>query len=321
MANAFAAGASGASWDLLTETAYDRATRLALRDDPQWRQLIDTRPTNQTMPGDIVVMTIHSDLAALATTPLTETVDPDSVAPVAPTRVSITLNEYGNAAQTTLRLEKTAFVAPDPDLVQILARNQADTFDSLIKAVADTSTNLAGVQAGALKGNAITLGSVAATDYMSRACASMVVSLLRRDKIMPKAGANYLAVCHGDVLYDLMAESAATSWVAPHVYGGDTAAVYAGEVGEFMGARYVRTNRVTTGTDGAASAKVYRSYFFGREAIAEAVAVEPHTVIGPQVDKLKRFFPLGWYGMLGWSLFRPTAMRKVYTASSIGALT
>lgn len=320
MANAFAAGASGASLDLLTETAYDRAARLQLRDEPQFRQLIDVRPTKQAMPGDVVTFTIFKDLAAQATTPLTETVDPDAVAPQAPTRVNVTLQEYGNAMLSTLRLDATAFIPVDPLLASNIARNQADTLDSLVRAVADTSTNLAGVQAGAVKGNAIVLGSVTATDYMTRNCVSTVVQLLRRDKVMPKAGSDYLAVVHGDVLYDVMAENSATAWNAPHTYGGDTEAIYAGEVGRLLGARFISTTRTTTGTDGAASAKVYRSYFFGKEAIAEANAIEPHVVIGPQTDKLRRFNPIGWYGLLGWSLFRPEALRKVYTASSIGTL-
>ena len=56
---------------------------------------------------------------------------------------------------------------------------------------------------------------------------------------------------------------------------------------------------------------------WGQEALAEAVAEEPHTVIGPVVDKLKRFQPLGWYGVLGWSLFRPQALFDIRTASSV----
>lgn len=318
MANAFV---SGTTWDLLTETAYDREVEFQLRDMPQWRPLIDKRPVRQAMPGDVVTLTIHKELAALPTTPLTETVDPDAVAPQAPTRVSITLNEYGNATLETLRLEKLAFTQPNAELAHIVGLNQFDTMDALVRAVADTSTNLAGRQGGASKGSNVVLASVAATDTFNRDLAATVVALLRRDKVVPKTGENYLAVCHGDVLFDLMAENSATAWIGPHTYGTDTGPIYAGEVGTFMGARYMRTNRVTTGTDGAASAKVYRSYFFGRQAIAEAASVEPHTVIGPQTDKLKRFFPLGWYGLLGWALYRPEALRKVYTSSSLATLT
>src|SRR5882762_4241891 len=95
-------------WDLLTETAYDREVEYALRDAPQFRDIIDKRPAKQAMPGDVVTLTLHVDLA-LATTPLTETVDPDAVGASPPIRVSVTLNEYGNATLQTLKLRELAF--------------------------------------------------------------------------------------------------------------------------------------------------------------------------------------------------------------------
>jgi N4-gp56 family major capsid protein len=144
---------------------------------------------------------------------------------------------------------------------------------------------------------------------------------MRADKVVPKDGDNYLAIAHPHVLYDIMAENSATAWIGPHAYGTDTANFYNGEVGTLLGARYLRTNRVTTATDGAASAKVYRSYFVGQQAIAEGVGYDPHIVVGPVVDKLKRFNPLGWKFLGGYGLYRPQSIRKVYTASSLGALT
>jgi len=320
MANLFAAGASGASWDLLTETAYNREADFALRDNPIWAQTVDTKAKKQAMPGDVVTFTIHKDLSALATTPLTETVDPDSVAPQAPTRVNVTLNEYGNATQWTLRLSETAFTQPEQELAVIVGRNMIDTWDSLIQAVADTSTNVQALQNGVLTSTGAVPANVKSTDTMNRTLAGSVVSKLRGAKVMEQDGSNYLAICHPDVLFDLMAENSATAWTAPHTYGGDTAAIYNGEVGTFQGARFLRSNRVTTATDGFGSGKVYRSYFFGKQAIAEGVAVDPHIVIGPQVDKLRRLNPIGWYGLAGWSLYRPEALRKVYSASSLGGL-
>lgn len=327
MANAFAAGASGASWDNVTETAYNRHADFALRSTPVWMQVVDTKPNNQAMPGDVVVFTIHKDLSALATTPLTETVDPDAVAPQAPTRVSVTLNEYGNATLETRRLQATAFTQPDQELAVIVGRNMIDTLDANIQAVADTSTNGIALEGGTIVGGSITVGSVTGTDKMTRAFASAAVTKLRDDKVIPFDGTgpvggegSYLAICHPDVLYDLMAENSANAWIGPHTYGGDTSNAYNGEVGSLAGARFLESVRVTTGTDGASSAKVYRSYFFGKQALAEAVAIDPHIVVGPVVDKLKRFQPLGWYGLLGWGLYRPQSLRKAYTSSSLAGV-
>ena len=63
--------------------------------------------------------------------------------------------------------------------------------------------------------------------------------------------------------------------------------------------------------------KVYNTYFAGQQALAEAVAEEPHVVIGPVVDKLMRHRPLGWYGVLGHAIYREEALYRVETSSSI----
>jgi hypothetical protein len=64
----------------------------------------------------------------------------------------------------------------------------------------------------------------------------------------------------------------------------------------------------------------YRSIIAGKQALAEAVAQEPSVVIGPVVDKLMRFRPIGWYGVLGFSLYRDDALYRLEHGSSIGAL-
>lgn len=321
MANIVTGGGSGQAWDLLTETAYDRQVEYYLRDMPQWRQLIDKRPAKQAMPGDVVVLTLHNAYASLATTPLSELVDPDAVPAPAPTRVSVTLNEYGNASLTTLRLQTLAFTQPESEIAELIGRNMYDSVDSLVKGVADTSTNILYVNGGTMKTTASggTLNAVIATDYLTRNPATTAVKLLQRAKVDPKQDGKYIAVIHPDVAYDLQAENSATAWVAPHVYGTDTANIYSGSVGDFQGARYVQTTRVTTATNSVPTS-VYNTYYFGKQALVEVSAIDPHIVIGPQVDKLKRFYPIGWYGLLGWNLYRPTAMVIAKTASSISTL-
>ena len=63
--------------------------------------------------------------------------------------------------------------------------------------------------------------------------------------------------------------------------------------------------------------KVFNTYFAGQQALAEAVAEEPHVVIGPVVDKLMRHRPLGWYGVLGFAIYRDESLYRVETSSSI----
>ena len=67
----------------------------------------------------------------------------------------------------------------------------------------------------------------------------------------------------------------------------------------------------------AKSTKVYRTFLAGQQALAEAVAEEPHVVIGPVTDKLNRFRPIGWYGVLGFKVYREEALYRIESASSI----
>ena len=64
---------------------------------------------------------------------------------------------------------------------------------------------------------------------------------------------------------------------------------------------------------------VYRTIVAGKQALAEAVAQEPNVVIGPVTDKLLRFRPIGWYGVLGFSLYRQAALYRIENGSSISA--
>jgi N4-gp56 family major capsid protein len=64
-------------------------------------------------------------------------------------------------------------------------------------------------------------------------------------------------------------------------------------------------------------AKNYRTIIAGQQALAEAVAEEPHVVIGPVTDKLMRLRPIGWYGVLGFKRYREEALYRIESTSSI----
>jgi N4-gp56 family major capsid protein len=66
-------------------------------------------------------------------------------------------------------------------------------------------------------------------------------------------------------------------------------------------------------------ARVYNTYVLGQQALAEAVWKEPGIEFGNVVDKLNRFRPVGWHGMINWSVFRQEALYRIETASSVRA--
>jgi len=316
-----------ATWDLLVETAYDRAVEYALRDDPTWRAVVDTKPTAQAMPGDVVTMSFISDMA-LATTPLNELTDVTPPGQAPPTRINITLNEYGNADNHTERLRQLAFVNPDPEIAEVLGRNQNDSLDAVIRAIVDPANFVLYRNSGNLVSSAA--GNVAATnnlivaaDVATAKTVTAAVALMRRRKVRPRMGNMYTAMIHPDVVFDLMTEApSANAWILPHAYV-DTQEIYKGEVGTYQGARYISTTRISSANN-TVPVKVYLTYFIGKQALAEAVGGnglgEPKTVVGLQTDLLKRFYPVGWKALLGWAIYRQEAIQIMRTTSSLQGL-
>lgn len=280
--------------------AYDRLVTFGLRETPTFRSIVDRRPVNVTNPGDTVYFTWYADLAT-STTPLTETSDPTSLTIGNPTRTSVTINEYGAWVPKTIKLQKTAFTKPDMEIAELLARQQGDTLDALVRAKLDAGTNTLNTGVNAL----------AAADVRQ------IRNQMRADNVPFRDGSSYVAHIHPDVTFDLMGESGENVWFSPHTYGGDTGAIYAGEIGKYSAIRFVENTRCKVTAAVSGTAAIYLTYVVGKQALVEANAIEPHTVIGPQTDVLRRHFPVGWYGLLGWSLFRPEALLVVNSGSSL----
>jgi N4-gp56 family major capsid protein len=304
----------------LLAAGYDRELEYQLRSRILWRQFVDKHPVDVTNPGPTVTLSLFQEFAALATTPLTEDVDVAAVAPPAPVRVTVTLNEYGNVEITSLKVKTLAFTQVDPAVANVLGKNQIDTIDKLVQSTFDGATNVMGFNGSAVpksQNSGFAEASVAATDVINSTLARDAVAVLRRrNAIGVDDFDQYVAVIHPDVAVDIMSD---TGWLNPHQYQ-DTSNIYHAEIGTYLGARYVSTPRCTIVADGAAAAKVYRTTYLGQQAVVEAMAIEPHIVIGPQVDRLRRSFPIGWYGLGGWSIFRQEAIQQVRTSASIAAL-
>jgi N4-gp56 family major capsid protein len=310
MANAYT-GTSAMS--NLVKAAYDRYVEFALRSQPMFRDLADKRPVQQAMPGSSVVFSLYQDLAA-ATTALTETVDPDAVALSNPSTVSVTLNEYGNVVLETKKLAEFSFSDVDPAIANIIAYNMADSIDKLVVNELITGTNVL------FGGDATATNEVIAADVMTGSLIRKAVAKLRAGNAVPRDGMLYAAYMHPEVSHDLRSETGALAFEDVRKYTDPNVGnILNGVTGVYGGAYVVETPRAYTATDGAASAKVYRTIIAGQQALAEATAVEPGVVIGPVVDKLMRQRPLGWYSLQGWSVYREAALYRVETGSSIAA--
>ncbi|MEW1547527.1 N4-gp56 family major capsid protein [Streptomyces tsukubensis] len=308
------------------QTAYDKYFEFALRSQPLFRAVADKRPHNLTAPGQSIVLERYQDLA-VATTPLTETSDPDSVGIGNPTIVTLVMQEYGNPVLRTRRLFLTSLTDVDPAIANIIAFNMADSVDVVVQNELRTGTQVIQRKAGTVSyvtngtGSTPAATTMTATDTFNSAIARLAPVKLRANKAMPRRGSLYWCAIHPEVAHDLRAETGAAGWRDPHNYSA-VGNIWAGELGTYEGAFYIETprcyNAVDAGT-GDNTVRRFRTYYAGQQALAEAVAEEFHVVAGPVVDKLARFRPLGWYGMAGWELYRQEALIRVETTSSINS--
>jgi N4-gp56 family major capsid protein len=320
MANAYTDILSGTSLGLnLVKAAVDRLVEFTLRSQPQFRAVVDKRPVNQNMPGSSVVFNLYQDLSPAVGT-LAETTDPDSVAIPVTTQVTVTLNEYGNPVLATRKLRLLSLSDVDMGIADIVAFNMLDSLDQLVRDVARAGTNVERENNALTVFNAGNVNLVRSTDIFQSKHVRYAVGKLRVAKSLPRVDGNYVAYIHPDCSIDLRAATTGADWRTPHAYSA-AGNIWGGVIGTYEGATFIETPRVFSAVNGfnpgVTAATTYQTLFFGRQAIAEAVAEEPSVIIGPVVDKMMRFRPVSWYGLLGWSIYRQESIYRAETSSSI----
>lgn len=305
---------TGGYSDNTVKGAYDLLFRWALNEMPQYRQFVDVRPARPTMRGSSVTLELNNYFSeatvTAAKTPLTEESDVDATKMPATSLVTLTPAEYGFANVRTLKLANRTMVPIDPVIARAVADHMRKVVDELIQDELANATNKT------YSGNATSVATVDAADTFTAEDVRKSVLKLRVNQSIPWFGDLYAVGCHPTVVYELRRETGSGGWRVPNEYGVSQENIWRGEIGAFEGARFVENARTRVSADGASSAKVARTYFFGREALAEAVVTEPHIVLGPVVDRLLRFKPIGWYGDFDHAIFRNQSLVLNYSGSA-----
>ena len=298
----------------LVKAQYDRFLRMALRTEPVVAQFVDVHPVQPTAPGNSIQLQIAADLAA-QTTPLSESVDVDSIALPATSTVTLTLASYGAAVTTTEYLDLTSMADIDPLKADLIARNVIDTREALIMAVARAGTNVIYAGASGVVDTTGPTNAVASGDNISAKQVRRAVTELRARNAPGSRGDLFGALIHPRVAVDLREDAGSGNWRSPHEYGSNSN-IWNGEVGSFEGAFFIETNRAYVAGDGTTAGNVYRTLFLGKEALAEAVALPYQIVVGPVVDRLARFRPLGWKAVTAYGRFREASIQRLETAAT-----
>ena len=218
-------------------------------------------------------------------------------------------SEYGSAVTTTKKLNLTSFNDVDAALADIIAYNAADSIDQVVASVLTAGTNVI------YAGTATSTNTITSSMTLSVADIREAVVQLRTNKALPRIGELYAAYVHPRQSADLRAEAGTGGFQELTKYVDRTPFV-AGAVGVLEGSFVVETPRVPYAAN-SGSVNVYKAIIAGREALAEAMAQDISTVIGPEIDALRRFRTIGWYYFGGFNRLREAALYRIESATSI----
>ena len=291
--------------------AYDLAVYPSLRPELIFDQFATVRATNTTHRGGSVRFSFVDDISE-QTTPLLENLDVDSVT-LDSKALTVTMREYGTAVTNTALIRGTSMISLDPLIAERVGYNAGLSIDTLCRTALDQTSITYD------DGSTATIGSIGATSSpLSGAILRQGVARLRAANVRPLRGGNYVAVISPYQAQQLMSETTDTGFRWMVGYAGGTSAagnsIFMGEVGTYEGVRLVVNNHLTNQGQG---------YLMGAEALAKAFSTapgfgaNPKTVVSPVVDKLRRFASVGWYHLVGYSIFRSEALLQIKTQATL----
>jgi N4-gp56 family major capsid protein len=307
------------------QVAFEKLAYFALRPEMYYDQFADVQATNATNPGASIKFTVFADLAA-ATTELGEAEDVTPVA-MSDSQVTVTLREYGNATVTTAKLRASSFIPVDPVAAQAVGYNAGLSIDTICRSVVQAGDNVIYATGGATDPSSRT--TINSDDVLHINDVRKVVAQLRKANV-PTIGGSYVGFIHPDVSFDFRSNVDAGGWRDSYKYT-QPAGLYNGEIGMIDNVRFIESSRAPlfeNASDNSGSAgtiDVYGTLVMGRQALAKGVSLggeygaQPTIVYGTVTDLLKRFRPVGWKHFVGYSVFRQEALRRIESASSLGA--
>jgi len=289
--------------------AYDLAVYPSLRPELIFDQFATVRPTRLTHRGGSARFSFVDDITE-QTTPLLENIDVDSVT-LTSKALTVSMREYGTAVTTTQLLRGTSMIAMDPLVAERVGYNAGLSIDTLARTALD---------AASITYDDSTTGTIteigAASSYLSSLLLQEAVATMQADNVRPFAGGNYVCVVSPYQAQHLKYDTADTGWryTVARNEGAAGNSIFMGEIGIYEGVRIIVNNHLTS--NGTA-------YFMGAEALAKVYSdapgfgPNPRVVISPVVDKLRRFASVGWYHLVGYSVFRNDALIRIKTASGL----
>lgn len=317
-------------YDTIVLAAHKKLAYFDLRPQLYYDSVAEVNSTNSTTRGSTVLFHFFADMAA-QTTPLGETTDVTPVT-LADSTVTVTLQEFGAAVETSGFLRGVAFMEVNPIISEIIGYNAGISIDTVSRTAIEAGTSVAYSDGGAVaSGTEAARNRIAASDNFSANLVRYVVAKLDGANVR-RFGPVYKGFVHPDIAFDLMTATPNNTWSDPHI-NVDPSGIYQGVIGTFGGVQWMQTPRASlfanasNGAGAGGNIDVYATYVCGHEAFAKGYSdgddygPDPILVMRAPTDYLMRLRAAGWKHLVGYKVFREAALWRIEAASSIGVNT
>lgn len=309
--------------DAVVRATFDKIIQWKLRWTPMYRNFANRRPVSVAYPGSKITMfRAGATGLALATTPLNQYEDPDAKALPGLESTDLTMNEYGDATVTTLRIRKESWTQIDPLQAEYVARAMRDTVDAIyMNAIYASTGGFDGTGFLTYKGDAsgaisTTTAAAAGAQSLQAGHVRRVVGVFRNNGIAPYGDGFYLGLITPDISIALREATDVAAWRYPHLDGSANSNIWNGTVGVFEAVRFLESPQfqgLDQGTpvdpnvalvdQSPATTTAANILFIGNDGLVEGTVVEPGVHVTPQHDKFGRLFGIGYYGWFGTSVY------------------
>lgn len=292
-------------------TAYDLVLDSAYRDALIFDRFATKKPTRLTHNGAVVSFSATDDLSEAADF---SDVLLDEEYDVLPSKfkaghVEIGMKEYGRAVTRTNLVRGLSMVPFDPEAADKIARNAVSTMDRLaLKAL--TSAGGMKFATGADFGKA---GGAVDTSVVAGKPTATLIDIATHFETLdvpPFMNGLYVAVLTPADAALLRKEADAAGWryfQQNQNPSGGTGSIARREVGIYEGFIILTSNRVSAANGG-------NSLFFGADALAKVYpnvagfGPAPSIEVAPVVDRLRRFWSIGWLWTGGYGRYKAEAV-------------
>lgn len=302
MADVYTTTAAGVNADL--QTYFSKK----LQRQAQFSTVLDQFGYIEAIPSassKTISFTKYADLA-VTTTALTEGVAPDSVA-LSSAAITAVIDQLGYVIKLTDLAELTPKHPVVQKTLELLGTQAARSRDAKIEAVLAAGTNVfyTGARASRV--------AVVAGDIITVADVSRVVANLRTNGATEFDDGNYVAVVSPTVEMNLLKDQSFRD-ASTRSGQGTKGELYKGEIANFMGVRFVRSNSIPTI---ASTVTVFPTYFFGKDAYAVSDLQTLQSFRegpGGVTDPLHQIMTLGWKVGFKSVLLNQAFMARLETA-------